>query len=429
MNKQVGAHNAANVSIGKAVQAGRSQLQLSVKELSKHTNISERFIEKLETEQFANLPAKVYTLSLAEDLFEYLKFPAEQRVALVTQLETELNTVEAEKFSLLKNENFTPKFPEFLLEEDRHQRTGLKSPLDAAAPETHDEETVVVGTNGNRSRRGRGQASKFFTHLLWSSVALALLMGIAVLLWFFAFKPRGLALDTLGTQQYEKRMHVFALYGQSQTLELSEGDQLRIFFANTIVLLSLTEVTAETLSFTTTNGSKHHLNLHTKHFIDLDNDDTAELLMKYQKLSGELAVIFVENLLFGVVQVDYEQLWNTHKHVLVGKHYTLLENQAKLPITVYVHARSLPIHLSYNIDGRRQNTVNLSTGASVTITADEHLELQVGNYLSAALIINNIPINLHLEEYNRYSTTKIIKWLANYDNETLFDLVITDYIN
>ncbi|BBM89877.1 hypothetical protein COTS27_01590 [Spirochaetota bacterium] len=453
-------HSAQKLSIGQTIHQARLQRRLSIKELSQATLVSEQFIHRTENNQFARLPTKVYAMSLFGDLLEHLDFDTTERERLLTALELELNSAEDEKYNLLKNESFTPRVSKFSMQKQNattasaaavesppkqappmHKKQTLPQPpqqshslasptlKNASSKNNYDEEHIVDTKAIPPRLGGRRKYSVFMIRLVWSGAIFLTLLIIGLFLWLFLFQSKGLAIEEVNEDAFEKRFQVFALYGSSQTFEMSESDQLRIFFSNNVFVLSLMDITANSVLFTDSDNRPHSLALHNRHFIDFNNDEQADLLLKYQKLSGELAIVFVENLTFSESLVDYEYIWNNQQHVLVEKNYTLLTNQIKIPITVYVKALTLPVHLSYNIDGRRQNTVNLSTGASIIITADEHLELQIGNYLASGLIINNIPINLFLEKYNRYSTTKIIKWLSNYDNETLFDLVITDYIN
>ncbi|MBL8994693.1 MAG: hypothetical protein JNM63_15210, partial [Spirochaetia bacterium] len=153
-----------------------------------------------------------------------------------------------------------------------------------------------------------------------------------------------------------------------------------------------------------------------------------DIEVKLKKVSGDLAIISFAIQNYREDKVDYGSILTNQERVTVGKEYFLFTQQEKYPITVYVRAATQPSHLSYTVDGKRENVTTLQTGAATLIKADEHVEIQIGNFRSAELVINKIPINLTTDS-EKFSITKIIKWVPDPNNETKFDLVIKDYLN
>ena len=162
--------------------------------------------------------------------------------------------------------------------------------------------------------------------------------------------------------------------------------------------------------------------------LDVNGDVVDDIKVRLKKISGKLAIVHIEQINYKDKSVDYQRIWDEGEHVLVESDYVLFKNQEKNPIEVYIKATKLPSHLSYHLDGRRQNTTMLNVDKDIIISAEEHLEVIIGNYRSVIFIVNKIPINLTLDN-DKHSVTKIIKWIPDANNDTRFDLIIKDYVN
>ena len=254
-------------------------------------------------------------------------------------------------------------------------------------------------------------------------VALLLVLILFILLFFKEKEKITLIMPNNETTDAS----IYKLTEEKETFDLKAHDSVNIFLNNEYRKFVLKAVHEDFVRFNV-NGMDYSIGETNPMSIDLNNDESTDLEIDLKEIAGELAIIFFRLINYKNQSVDFQHIWNTQGQILVGKQYTLFKNQKKVPIELYVKAESLPSHLSYHIDGRRQNSIKLNTGSDRIIVAEEHIIIDIGNYRSIMFIINKIPINLSLD-HDKYSVTKIIKWVANSNNETKFDLIIKNSLN
>ncbi len=413
-------------SIGRYLKHCRIKKKHSVRTLAESVFLQESFISSLEEDAFEKLPAKIYSLGLLQDVLgEVVDDLAERKHVLLF---------------------FEDLFDECAQRKKQEEKSFLYTDEPLAL------ETAAAAKEEDSGEESTEPRKKLLLEpvslAVWAISLVSILLFLGVFLWIFLLGEKESYVASANNSSFSEQRKIFTLYGKLDIFEMREQDELRVFVGKSLYALRLTSISAESLKFQENlNNKEFPAKLWERTFVTFEPEQSlggleqnastmlqsssknSDLLVKYQKLSGDIAVVYVENLRFEDSVLNYGVIWKNSSHVSVEKEHVLLENQNKGPINVYVKALQLPVHVSYNLDGKKQNSVNLSIGMDISILAQDHLEIQVGNYKSAAFIVNGIPLTINLEGYNRYSMTKVIKWLASFENETLFDLTIKDYIN
>lgn len=269
------------------------------------------------------------------------------------------------------------------------------------------------------------QKNYLLTFLL---AGVALLLGLVFLAVITLLdKNEQKQVTSINTDNIVTKTTIYKMNSQKETFDLKVEDEVNILFDSGYQKLAIKSIEDKKMSFYLNDG-EFSLTEEESLTVDVNKDQTDDIEIRLKKISGELAIIHINQLNYQIKSIDYQRIWDNEEHVLVNTDYVLFKNQEKTPIEVYVKATTLPSHLSYNIDGKRQNTSMLNAGKDIVILAEEHIEVIIGNYRSVILIVNKIPINLTLDN-DKYSVTKIIKWIPDANNETRFDLIIKDYVN
>ncbi len=366
----------------------RLSRSLSVEELSKKSLVSFFFIKNLEGSNFAKLPSFVFSDGLLKNLLEFFKLNEKEIQKICLQFRSEF-------FSSSKREDL-PAYEE----------------ISSQVPGESDDEN-----------KGKGFWAKNYPYLVVA--VLAVVMITLLLLWDNLYSSNDL---TINQGETLRRGNVYSLYEKSDTFDLELGDKVKIFSGEKIIEYELSEINREgarrLVTFEIDAGRKINLSLHREYFFDLTADGEDDLIIKYQKNSEDIAIVTFSILAQDDKTIDFDQLWNNKAKVNLAESTVLVNNHFKTPIRIFIKTSYLPVHLSYNVDGQKQNQINLSPYSQFSLAAENHLTLQIGNYSSTKLIINSFPINLNSYENNTFSTTKIIKWIPNIFNETKFDLII-----
>lgn len=393
-------------SIGEVIKAVRQEKGISQAELIDRTLISAEFLDNLEELRYGSLPSVPYSLGLIENLLEALSLDRTEIDDLLQKAEQEL---------LLKVKNGVKKAALNAVEGGKGEHAGDIDTSDISA--------VTEKRN-----------VQMLAWILGTSL-------VVLLLFFYSFfEIRGAMTEKkrerklLGeseseSENEEKREAYYSLYERFDTFNLNVGDKVRIFLSEKDVIeFTLRGITDEHVSFDLGSFKNSSVSVKKGIIFDLDQDGKDDISIKYQKMVNDQALLYFEMLYNREDKVDFENLWKKFEHVKVGRSYTLIKNSSnRFLIEVFIKAMSLPVYLSYNLDGTRQATKTLNKGEHILITARDHLQVQVGNYRTAIFILNKNPIDLTLQDSKKYSITKIIKWLPGTYSETKSDLVIQDY--
>ncbi|MBN8215794.1 MAG: helix-turn-helix domain-containing protein [Spirochaetes bacterium] len=382
------------ITIGARLKHARLAKNLSLEKLVQRTKLVKSVILQIEADQFDRFPAPLYVMGFIQNLCE--------------EIGVEPGPILEEYKAWLRTRS-PGEVPE---------TTVAIQPMDEAPPA---EPAVLPALAALRLPGNKVQ------RLVYLSVigALALLAVVALIV-----KIRGRETQTVITTDNEvMKTSTYRMYGEKSSYDLKSGDTVRVFVSDSVKLFTLTAVTSapEQITFTLDNKS---YSLQVEQALQLTTGTSAapDLEVKLRKISGDLAIVALTVLGYREDKVDYAAIWTNQEHVTVGKETVLFAQQDKFPITVYIRAATQPSHLSYNVDSKRENTATLQTGAATLIRAEETLELQVGNFRSVEIIINKIPVNLATKT-DKFSITKIIKWVPDPNNETRYDLVIKDTAN
>lgn len=377
---------------GDAIKFIRQQKGISHEELIDKTSVSSSFIIDLEKGHYGNLPPVAYTIGLIENLLESMKVDRKDIDTLLERAEREIRGGGAKGSSL-------PQAKPIEKKKDEKEK-----------PTTSDDK-------------------KNIQFLIWIGVASIIFL---LLLFYVFFEIRKASegrrtLTLLEDDQEKDEKITYSLYERFDTLNLKAGNRVRIFLNGDVVDFVLRKVDSQVISFDLGAIQGGTLSIRKEILVDIDEDSIKDISIKYQKNSDQQALVYFEMLRSREDDVDYEQIWKDQEPIKVGKSYTLIRNSNRFLIEVFIKATTLPVFLSYNVDGKRQNTITLESGGQIIITAENHLEIQVGNYRSAIFVLNRQPISFFLENSTKFSITKIIKWLPGTYNETKNDLVIQDY--
>ena len=259
---------------------------------------------------------------------------------------------------------------------------------------------------------------------IWALSSLAITIIILILIIVLSNKNSKTKENVFITSEDKSNITEYTMTKEKEAFDLKLNDLVKIFFDNSYYFLEIINISSNAVDFNYNDESFSIFEGNTIK-IELDNDENKDLEIKLKKISGELAICIFTQINFEQKTTDYTSIWKNENRIQVLNEYTLFKNQERSPIELYIKAISLPSYLSYHVDGLQQDAIKLETGNDTIISANEHVEIIIGNYKSVIFIINKIPINL-ASDYDSYSITKIIKWIPNPLNETKFNLVILD---
>lgn len=384
-------------SIGTRIKNARLSKNISLDKIAERTKLSKTVILQIEADQWERFPAPLYVIGFVENICDLVGLDAQP---LVTE------------------------YKDWLIARGQMDRIPGINPVSVPTEEEEGENEQASLLERLREPFRRLPFSKA-QRLIYLLVGGALVLFFVVFLVFRAFTRDTQRLITAENQSL--KTSIYRMYGEKSSYDLKSGDVVRVFINDTIKLFTIQAIKPDQVSFTLESKS---LTLAPEQslLLDVDNDQVNDIEVKLKKVSGDLAIISFAIQNYREDKVDYGSILTNQERVTVGKEYFLFTQQEKYPITVYVRAATQPSHLSYTVDGKRENVTTLQTGAATLIKADEHVEIQIGNFRSAELVVNKIPINLTTDS-EKFSITKIIKWVPDPNNETKFDLVIKDYLN
>ena len=369
--------------IAERLKFERLEKNFTLEQVIEHTKMSKKFIMAIEDGQFNIFPAFMYLYGFVSNLCEMYGI------------------------------------------DDKDILASLKEGMEETGE--NDEEKLA---EGERETHLQDKEQPLLRRRHYSRISIVGAIIVAAFLFIFLIKIslgkkehiKSITPDNVVTQKTLYKMN-----DQKETFDLKVKDEVDILFNSSYQKLVVKEIKESEVKFYL-NDSEFALMEEGDIAMDVDGDETEDMEIRLKKISGELAIVHINQIHYNDKAVNYQNIWDTQEHILVKTDYALFKNQEKKPIEVYVKALKLPSHLSYHLDGRRQNTTMLDTGKDIIISAEEHLEIIIGNYRSVMFIVNKIPINLTLDN-DKHSVTKIIKWVSDPNNETRFDLVIKDYVN
>ncbi len=438
------------IGFGDKIKKIRLEKNLSPEQVLNKTKISKSFINALENEDIAQLPAYTYSRGLLQNLLE------------VYGIETQVRQSLLEEFLLLYHNPISsrPPFSYDIYNDQSNKEQLLQGSHygdQSSLPDKREEKEVesknkllksvssriikrLPGDIGGLELQEKQLQEKIISSIWWIILLVSfILLGVIVFSFNgikdqFNIVGRGGGVSENDEEKTKGSQRIYSLYSRFSTFDLVDNDMVKIFFNNRIYSFHMSGIDNTfdnkiVVNFDFNNERLVRIYLFEEVRMDIDLDGQDDLLIKFQKISGEIAIIFFSLLNEGVKNVNYESIWNYQEKVIIPKgEIVLLRDQNKIAIQTYIKATTLPVHLTYNIDGQRQNIVNLLPGNTVELLAHDHLELQIGNFRSINFIVNYMPIKLEVENQNHFSIAKIIKWLPSFRNENKYDLIIKDYI-
>lgn len=373
------------VTVGEILRKSRLRRNFTVKKVSEITKISQDLIESMEEDDFSKIPAPVYARGFIRNMCEF--YGVEDWEHVVSLYEDCLRKSKSEGF---KGVSFASEL--------------VKQSLGQMEQMTF-------------HRSWWGGTATFFSVIMF--LVVVVVIGV---MWSFQRQERHVSIAPSGMI---KDISVYKMSGERGGFDIREGDEIDILFESSYHKFSLKKHLLKSIMFTL-GGSEHFLSEGEKKTIDLNLDQKPDVEVTFQKTSSDLVVLFFTSLGFREKFVDYQKIWLEQERILIGYEKTILSNQERSPIEVYIKSGQLPSHVSYLVDGNRQNATRLQPSGNILITAEESLEITIGNYRSVACLINRIPVNLSMDN-DKFSVTKIIRWIPRPDNEKRYDLVVRDY--
>ena len=367
--------------ISEKLKFERLDKDFTLEQVSKHTKILKKFIIAIEAGDFKVFPSNTYLYGFVTNLCDLYQIDDQ---AIVANLKEEIEKEE-------KKEKKSEETSDIHLQ-DKEQPLFRKR--------SHNRVFIII--------------------------IAVLVFFILILSINFSFNSKD-QVTSITSDNVVTQTIIYKMNNEKETFDLKTKDEVNILFDGSYQKLIVKEIKDSQVSFYL-NELEFFLLEEGDISMDVNEDATDDIKVRLKKISGELAIVHIDQINYKDKLVDYQRIWNEEEHVLVETDHILFKNQEKKPIEVYVKATKLPSHLSYHLDGRRQNTTMLGVGKDIIISAEEHLEVIIGNYRSVIFIVNKIPINLTLDN-DKHSVTKIIKWIPDANNNTKFDLIIKDYVN
>lgn len=433
---------ADGLRLGDQIKQFRLASNYSVDEIFVHTRISANFITNLENENWNALPAYAFSRGLLVNLLEFYRLDAFTQEQVITRFAQVVKGDGKTKSGMEVNPRDDVQMGKQISvatqQSDFEDKVSPKISEQSATVKSEDVDNVIIRLPGDSvPLTPEEELNQKFSTGVKLTIVSALLLMLILVLWYFS----PLNLSSINTSEgsinniaKDEKRHFYSLYNGYDTFDLVADDTVKIFYDNQIFNFRLTQVvnTFENqvvANFELDNQRIVKVYLFGESWIDIDKDGNNDVLIKFQKQSGEVAVIFFSLLKTVGAKVNFESIWNNQEKILIEKgEKILLKNQNKIPIQIFIKATTLPVHLAYNIDGQRQNSLNLRPGNNVNLIANEHVELQIGNFRSVILVVNFMPLKLYVERPNQFGITKIVKWLPSVRNETKYDLIVKDFI-
>lgn len=401
-------------SVGEKLKHARLQKSMSIEELAARTKISKQKILEIEEDDFSDFPAEIYLNGFLTNLAESLGLDGSSLIAF----RNELKQVSERKIKE---------------EESFEEELAVNEMAQAKSPIEKDPEPVLRSEES--SERKKNQANENDSSLetggtaRWKGIAMIAVGFVAALLvTFLAWSlSQDNTVDNISNESEKsgiEKTFVSRFYSSTNFVQLRQGDSIQAFHNNALYKISMDAISTSNVRFSF-NDIPYNLQAGNSLFFDLDSDATEDIRLDLEHFGGDAANVHLSRL-GEIGEIDMDEIWTEHPHIAVGRQYTLFKRQYKSPIYLYLKADTQTSHLNYNVDGRRQNALTLQRGEFIEIDAEEHLEIVIGNYKSVRLIVNYMPIDLSIDS-DKYSVTKIIKWIQDPDNSLLYDLVLLDY--
>jgi len=368
--------------VGNILKNARLARELSIEDMAEKTKISKKLIRNIENNDFSGFPAEIYLIGFLINLGEICKIPDKTIL---------------DQYYLDKNEN---------------KASGEKG--------------VPPGKIDNASEHKKETPGKLkglmINRIFLFSVIFILIICLMGIIGYISKGEQRKTIIMSDNKVFKVIEHT--MIGEKTSYPLKKGDRVKVFINNKMNLVILNEISGNKNNIELAiNNKKISLEQFKNAYVDIDNDQVDDLDIKLKVITDDTAHILITLIHYGSGKVDFQNIWKTQEHIAVGKEYTLFKYQDKFPIEIYIKTTDFPCHLNYISDGQRQNTINLEAGRDTTVTAKEGVEIIIGNYKTVIFILNKIPLNL-IQDTTSHSTTKIIKWIPDPENETKFNLII-----
>ncbi len=425
-------------TLGSTIKEIRENKKLSIQDISVKTNIIAEYIEAIENDNFSILPAEVYVKGFLRNISHVLEIDSNKIISLYQNRNTESNALESAK---LLEEYTKP------IENETEKATNLKSinkktKKKSKSVEVSDvsntkveleyskreQELLLSASSKPRNIKKQNQRKKII--LLVSSIIVLISIVIFLPKVGIVSKNKNAFDDSeMGNDSYAK-INIVDNYAK---VGVKKGDTIYFKPNNIDVTLEFTKIDGNIEAVL--NGFEIIFSKTAPFLADINKNGIDDFRLQLIDIVDNVAMIEIERIdevndnsvkssdIF-TRSSDTDNVQTTldsNIQIINGDMY-VLRNVEQSSIVVEATARRF-VYVRYFVDNLKPITTNLSSGNSISITAEEVIMLTIGNASEIVLRINGKSVVFG----NAGETVnKTIKWIKNLDNSTKFDLVVTD---
>ncbi len=418
-------------TLGFIIREAREKKGLSVSDISAKTNIVARYIEAIENDIFDDLPAEIYVKGFLRIISRELGLDPTLMVALYKNQGTQLTELEnkeliKEKVKVEKKSEKIEKDINIGIDKDAASIRKKKTLDKIDAHYLKEQELLLEGTSGFTEI---GKKKSLLPKIIMIIIVL-LLLGFAT--FFVVYRIRVGSFPFISNISIEQSSRERNIVDTHARIGVRKGDILYFKPVGLSATIEITEIGNNNIK-ANINGLDIMISRTSPLFADLNKNGIDDFKITLIGTVNGVADIELEsiveenaqntNILGGSV-ASSSNVTYTGDVITEGADGTMyiLKNVSQVPIIVECTARRF-VYVRYFADNDRPNTVDLSTGRSITITAQEAIMITIGNAGEVVTKINGKSVVFGVAGQ---SVNKTIKWIKNPDNSTMFDLIVVD---
>lgn len=414
-------------SLGSIIREARESKQLTIHDLESQTHILSKYIEAIENENFEEIPGEVYVRGFLKNISLKLGLDTEQILTLYKlqisspQIYGSYEEKEDEEHKQEKPKKIPKKVK---IKKEQEITNGINEQMFEISKK--EQEMLLPPIHKIRKKR---------RIRVFPKIAFILLTVLVAAVAAVIFINRNYIKSLLPKMpQIEKNDNRKRNIVENYTkIGVRSGDIIYfkpIGISATIIFESIGNTVKASIndidiSFSKTNPllvdlNKNGINDFRIHLIDVIEDVA---MIEMEKLEEKGAGQNVQTTTLSEPQNTYSQNENIGSALkIIGNEIYILQNVDKTSIAVECTAKKF-VYVRYFVDSENPNTTNLSTGKSITLTADDTIMLTIGNAGEVIVRINSKTVYLGK---SGETVNKTIKWVRNINNTTKFDLIMTD---
>lgn len=416
-------------SLGSIIREARESKQLTIHDLESQTHILSKYIEAIENENFDEIPGEVYVRGFLKNISLKLGLDTEQILTLyklqISSPQT-YGSYEEKEHEEHKKEK-PKKIPKKVkIKKEQESTAGIHIHEQMFEISKKEQEMLLPPIHKIRKKRRIRVFPKIAFILL-----IVLVAAVAAVIFINRNYIKSLLPKMPKIEKNDNRKR--NIVENYTKIGVRSGDIIYfkpIGISATIIFESIGNTVKASIndidiSFSKTNPllvdlNKNGINDFRIHLIDVIEDVA---MIEMEKLEENSTERNVQTTTLSEPQNTYSQNENIGSALkIIGNETYILQDVDKASITVECTAKKF-VYVRYFIDSENPNTTNLSTGKSITLTANDTIMLTIGNAGEVIVRINGKMVYLGK---SGETVNKTIKWVRNVNNTTKFDLIMTD---